>query len=209
MTTSLFSHSCAPNANWAIGCSPEFIMKVRATVDIKPGEMISVPYTYDHMNYGTYGRVIRQQSFKCQCRRCLDPTELETYNSAIKCYKCHQGLVLPLNPTDIKGEWECKQCLSIFKGDLVILFVEALADEVENCEGVEELEMFINTHSDKTLHANHWILNLAANSILSHRAHSLGTLGREELERFLGHCFYILRILDVLAPGISLFRGDF
>ncbi|ODM87075.1 Protein msta, isoform A [Orchesella cincta] len=208
LTTSLFSHSCASNANWAIGCSPDFQMQVRTTVDIKQGEMISVPYTYDHMNFGTYGRVIRQQSFNCKCNRCLDPTELGTYNSVIKCYKCQQGLVLPLNPVDVKSEWKCKHCLSVFPGDLVMLFVEALADEVENCDSVEDLETFILMHRDKTLHPNHWVLNLASNSILSQQAHCLHTLSREQLERFLWHCYYVLEILNVLAPGSSLFRGN-
>lgn len=183
-------------------------MRVRATVDIKKGELISVPYTYDHMNFGTYGRVIRQQSFNCKCQRCLDPTELGTYNSAIKCYKCHQGLVLPINPVDIKSEWKCDQCSSLFPGEFVILSVEALSDEVENCESVEELENFITMHRDKTLHPNHWVLNLASNSILSQLAHNLHSLRKEQLERFLWHCFYVLNILDVLAPGSSLFRGE-
>lgn len=133
---------------------------------------------------------------------------MESYNSAIKCFKCHVGLVLPLNPVDINSEWECRQCLDRFKGDFVILFVEALADEVENCDDVDDLETFITTHSNKTLHPNHWVLNLASNSILSHRAHCLQTLNKEELERFLWHCFYVLQILNIVAPGSSLFRGS-
>lgn len=169
--------------------------------------MISVPYTYDHMNYGTYGRVVRQQSFNCKCTRCLDPTELQSFNSAIQCYKCQEGLVLPLNPVDIKSEWKCSRCLSVFPGDFVILFVEALADEVESCDNVEDLEKFISIHREKTLHPNHWVLSLASNSILSQLSQSLETLTKEQIERFLWHCFYVLHILDILAPGISLFRG--
>jgi hypothetical protein len=113
-----------------------------------------------------------------------------------------------LNPVDIKSEWKCRSCLAVFQGDFVILFVEALSDEVENCDSVDDLETFVAVHRDKTLHPNHWVLNLASNSILSHLAHNLNTLDKGQLERFLWHCFYVLQLLDVLAPGSSLFRGN-
>ena len=63
-------------------------------------------------------------SFTCQCKRCLDPTELGTYASAIWCYNCvkgrkegnvdnedKQGLMLPKGPIPAAASmWSCIQC---------------------------------------------------------------------------------------------------
>ena len=55
-------------------------------------------------------------SFVCTCKRCLDPTELGTYASALRCLACGpegNALILPL-VNDREGakatKWCCNSC---------------------------------------------------------------------------------------------------
>lgn len=48
--------------------------------------------------------------FDCCCRRCSDPTELETYFGAINCSHCNSGKILSTNSLDSAAVWQCQQC---------------------------------------------------------------------------------------------------
>ena len=47
------------------------------------------------------GYVKRQRTFshdwffRCHCPRCSDPTEFATFTSAVKCFQCSKGFVMP------------------------------------------------------------------------------------------------------------------
>ena len=74
-------------------------MQSRSTVPIKKGEQHYTTYTYT-LN----GTVERQKHlragkfFICRCERCLDPTELGTHFSSLKCQECENGNIIPLDP---------------------------------------------------------------------------------------------------------------
>lgn len=115
------SHSCTPNTTHAIHPSDkyrcvlrlDFIqnretnilktcrMHVRATTFIPKDSQLYSCYTYT-LN----GTIDRQQHlmegkyFKCQCRRCLDPSELGTNFSSLKCPECLFGDVIAV---DLRG----------------------------------------------------------------------------------------------------------
>lgn len=74
-------------------------VKVRVTVDVFSGDMLYSTYTYtmqgtsarqSHLKYGYH--------FTCRCARCLDPTELGTNISSLKCNKCDSGFILSTDP---------------------------------------------------------------------------------------------------------------
>ena len=69
-------------------------------------------------------QVILQQTkhFTCECRRCMDPTELGMNLAAMRCPKCKSGDALPLNPRDLKTNFECQECHEVVEADMVILF---------------------------------------------------------------------------------------
>jgi len=48
--------------------------------------------------------------FDCECPRCLDPTEMGSLMSAVKCSDCESGNLLPIDPKDLDSDWLCSQC---------------------------------------------------------------------------------------------------
>ena len=52
----------------------------------------------------------------------MDPTELGMNLAAMKCPKCKSGDVLPLNPTNLKTDFECQDCHEVLEPDKVSLF---------------------------------------------------------------------------------------
>ena len=74
-------------------------MQCRTTIPISKGNQLYTCYTYTmngtaerqkHLRAGKY--------FTCHCERCLDPTELGTNFSTLKCLLCENGNVLPSDP---------------------------------------------------------------------------------------------------------------
>lgn len=41
--------------------------------------------------------LLESKHFSCACNRCSDPTELGTHMSSLKCSKCDNGIVVPLD----------------------------------------------------------------------------------------------------------------
>ena len=75
---------------------------VRAQTKITKGQEITIQY----LSF-VYGHLHRKKTIKsfwffdCACKRCQDPTELESYLSAVKCMKCSSGFLLPEDATKI------------------------------------------------------------------------------------------------------------
>ena len=74
-------------------------MQCRATIPILKGNQLYTSYTYTlngtaerqkHLRAGKY--------FTCHCERCLDPTELGTDFSTLKCLQCGNGNLLASDP---------------------------------------------------------------------------------------------------------------
>lgn len=74
-------------------------MQSRSTVPIKKGEQHYTTYTYTLNGTAERQKHLRAgKFFICRCERCLDPTELGTHFSSLKCLECENGNVIPLNP---------------------------------------------------------------------------------------------------------------
>jgi len=69
--------------------------------------------------------------FDCFCKRCSDPTEFESYLSAMKCQSCSSN-VLPINPLDQESDWKCKDCQTTVNPSQVLEIVATLLQEKEN-----------------------------------------------------------------------------
>ena len=54
--------------------------------------------------------LLHSKFFECDCSRCSDPTELQTYLSAMHCQQCSSGFVLPVSPLDKTSDWHCDKC---------------------------------------------------------------------------------------------------
>lgn len=77
-----------------------FRLTARTAIDVEEGSKLYTTYTYT-----LSGTMVRQAALKstkyftCQCKRCLDPTELGTHFSSLKCQKCDNGVIVSSKPT--------------------------------------------------------------------------------------------------------------
>lgn len=111
----ILEHSCVPNCYYTFDAKRPGRITMRAGRMIRAGEHLAIMYT--HMLWGTQMRLehlITNKYFICKCERCMDPTELGTNLSSLKCLgdigKECGGTLLPTNPIDISTEWFCGKC---------------------------------------------------------------------------------------------------
>ena len=85
---------------------------LRAQKPIKKGEEITIQY----ISF-MYGHLRRRKDIKacwffdCNCQRCLDPTEMGSFMSAVRCLdeNC-DGDVVPSDLSSIDNDWSCTKC---------------------------------------------------------------------------------------------------
>ncbi|KAF2350506.1 SET domain [Trinorchestia longiramus] len=208
----MMSHDCTNNTQHSI--MDDHSMVVVASRNIAKGQQITGIYTQllsgtterrKHLRYGKF--------FDCVCSRCSDPTELDTFFSALKCTRCG-GTVLckdPLHPLN-KADYQCTKCGNeVDNGevsDLVCLIGAEIALAGESDPAV--LEELLEKYSS-VLHPNHFHI-IAIKSSLSQiygriPGLQMTDLTTTQLNRKMQCCRDVLKILDILDPGISRLRG--
>ncbi|XP_050511529.1 SET domain-containing protein SmydA-8-like [Diabrotica virgifera virgifera] len=136
-TASLLEHNCIPNTTQIIDEHDNFKITFRAAMAISKEEHITSMYT--NILWGTAARrdhLLETKYFKCQCKRCQDPSELGTNMSALKCIAGSDqdpcgGLQLPITPTYQNGAWMCNKCKIKLPEMDVMKFVHHLGTEVD------------------------------------------------------------------------------
>ena len=158
------SHHCI--ANTKITTRDDFSYVCEATIFIPAGEEIVT--NYHHYHYQMYGTSYRRNdlkstwSFDCLCKRCADPTEMDTYISAVNCEVCKFGYLLPIESLNYSSEWICDHCSTkvLFKTiDEKVKKFEHEIDEIssKDAESYEKILRRMRYH----LHENHyWILDV-------------------------------------------------
>lgn len=68
--------------------------------------------------------------FDCHCARCSDPTELGSYMSAVICFACNRGYLLPLDSLKHKCDWKCDTCENVIPYDLVNEVIATIETQV-------------------------------------------------------------------------------
>ena len=161
---STFEHSCVANTKREFDSDHNLIVK--ASMDISKGEHVSTMYT--KMLWGTAARqksLLENKFFICHCRRCIDPTELGTYFSALKCYLCPKhGYYLPENALVADSLWRCNKCSKYLSPEEA----KSISDEVEECMELSRatprrrtIETVIDNLAATKVHPNHFHLFLA------------------------------------------------
>jgi len=75
-------------------------IRLRAMVDLEEGQPLHHSYTYTLDGTAQRQKHLKQgKFFSCKCDRCLDPTELGTHFSSLKCGQCAEGYQVPREPT--------------------------------------------------------------------------------------------------------------
>lgn len=107
--------------------------------------------------------------FDCDCSRCQDPTELDTFVSALVCEVCEEDYLLPTEPLNYLSPWTCGSCDFFMNATEAEAKVDAIEDELSlatSKRDLKALEDFVQHYSGKILHPNHYLLLLAKRNYL-------------------------------------------
>ena len=105
-TVSLLSHSCLPNLEPTSNPSDKIFLRAKSR--IRAGEQLTMRYTHYLSPAWERRREIRAEwMFDCDCPRCTDDTELQTFTSFLKCLQC-EGFYN--SKSDGSFNFTCSQC---------------------------------------------------------------------------------------------------
>lgn len=216
----ILEHSCLPNCYYTFDTKKQFKITMRAGRLIKAGEHLSIMYT--HMLWGTAMRqehLLTNKYFQCKCERCLDPTELGTNFSSLKCIgdigKTCGGILLPKEPIDITNnavKWYCDRCDVSIANEQIDIILTNIEHEVDDLMvpsmptsiGPENYDAPISKLST-LLHENHFHLFALKHTLIQMYGHKpnylLHDLSDEILHRKIVMCEQLLSILDRIDPN--------
>jgi len=204
-TFSFLSHSCIANARYSV--KPDDRLTLRAQVDIKEGEEITIQYiSFLFGNSRRRKEIASCWMFECQCPRCEDPTELGTYLSAALCPEPEcKGAVLPEDKRLGCEVWKCMECGQKMEHGKVGDIVKELEDEMVDTmahefEKYEEMEEKFSA----LLHPNHYQLQILRRQLAGAIRGNL-TLKQVELRLKLIEDF--INVFKIVDPGLTKWRG--
>ena len=142
--------------NFRCTVDPEtFIIEVRAQRNIRKGEEITTRYFEPWI--GQPRRVLsieKNWNFICNCARCQDPTDFETYFSAIKCQTCYEnshfsddildndnmashsdGCYVPNNTQNLESLWSCNKCgeeKAVYEIEHILTTMEEILEDMKS-----------------------------------------------------------------------------
>lgn len=218
-TVAMMNHSCVSNTCHSISPS-DYRIYLRTTTKVPEGGELYGSYTHsllptmlrrEHLLEGKY--------FACACPRCSDPTELGTHMSSLKCNKCDNGIVLPLDSLDENSTWKCTHCEFSTPGSAVRKVFQLIHTDVEAVEAIsgadgadaiQERETVMKKYRS-VLHPRHAFMTMLRHSLTQMYGrvdeYLLDDLPLVVLEHKVDMCRLLLQVLDVVEPGYSRIRG--
>ncbi|KAF5288754.1 hypothetical protein FQA39_LY15245 [Lamprigera yunnana] len=203
------SHNCVPNTNH-VDEDCDYRLTVRASTEISAEQPITLSYAYTlHGTMKRRDHLTNNKFFACKCERCIDPTELGTYNSALRCPKCQIGWVLSTNPLDHKASWSCNNTSNNPNDDVL---VTKISKEVEilDSNDIEGMEAFLQKYRN-VLHPNHYFclhIKLFLSQVYGKvSGYIINDLSPEFLNRKMDICKEIMEVFDIIEPGFTRLRG--
>ena len=214
----IMNHDCIGNTRIVMDTTNnDFKMSVYASVAIPKGSPILNNYVKPLDT--TPKRQDCLQDFKfftCKCPRCLDPTDMKTFNSSYLCTKCQTGPIVCQTAGDVKC-WTCVECQNVMEDDSKIKFLD---DQITNA-GIKlkkiqarldlvQAKKLFNEMSQYLYPSHGFMQEIKQVLVLCHAAGSNNPgLEKEPLmhKERIKLIDEILESLDILEPGLSLGRG--
>ena len=216
---SYLNHSCMANCRYHISCNNEAIT-VRAMRPIMKGEEITISYIGV-----TLGNIIRRKSFnrhwrfKCNCKRCQDPTEFGTYLQAIRCRNCKLqnsiGYMLPEyhDNEDEQEKWRCNNCSNaIADVDVRILLGEILerTEFMGYDQPSETWEKLLANLQNELLHPDNYLCMNIKRSLIyiyGNKEPFNSSKDIDKITRKLELCRNYLKVYSKVDIGYSSWKG--
>eukprot|EP00090_Calanus_glacialis_P007363 TRINITY_DN15811_c0_g1_i1.p1 TRINITY_DN15811_c0_g1~~TRINITY_DN15811_c0_g1_i1.p1 ORF type:complete len:518 (+),score=133.58 TRINITY_DN15811_c0_g1_i1:73-1626(+) len=208
----LMNHHCVGNTRLMLDSSN--LMTVIASQPIKKSK--PVKFNYGRALDTTWTRqvnLLENKYFTCQCERCLDPTELGSNLSSLKCRedKC-EGSTIPKDPMSMKGDWICVKCEDVVNGECVRKLLKSLQKDTENLDrnDMKAVKDIFKKYARK-LHKNHGVLTELKQYLISGMGrlpgYEMDDLKESDHRQKVLLCQEALDVLDIVEPGMSLGRG--
>ncbi|XP_066992453.2 SET domain-containing protein SmydA-8 isoform X2 [Anabrus simplex] len=204
---SFIEHNCVPNCAKVFTANGELIIKIATPVS--KDEHLSICYT--DPSYGTRPRRAKllEELLACRCQRCCDPTEMQSYFSALRCINrdC-AGYVLPEYPileddnnnSDTQEDiWLCSSCDARVPGNDIMRVLDSVTQAAGQLDKTDlrACERFIANKS-AAVHSNHYLL-LPARLALVGRSPS--GLSDKELSEIHSELSQLLELSSCILPG--------
>ena len=220
---SLLCHSCMSNCRYTAAEESnenQVVVQVRALKTIPVGQELTVQYKNPLLGNwpARCGAYQANWLFTCTCERCLDPTEMGTFLSGVRCFKLcdsQNGYLLPMMDDNEEGlvQWTCQNCSKIESTFEVDNFVESYSLKIQSLaflDPLEDWENLLAEMSDK-LHPNHYLAMDVKRVLIqlygSRPDLRLKDLSVEQLERKLSMCRNYVDVYDKVDSGYSKWRG--
>ncbi|CAG7730194.1 unnamed protein product [Allacma fusca] len=169
---SMASHACNPNSRWRTIKPDEklgFPIRIQANDLIRKGALVTIAYRNKCLTTGTLRRreeLFLGHGFLCQCDRCGDATEFNTYFSAQHCTHCAVGYLLPKTPSEPKSDWICKTCGESEGVSFIREIIDRITQQIRRakegkCKANEtccKLDIIIKKYTERILHPNHYLI---------------------------------------------------
>jgi len=214
-TYAYMNHTCRCNTKTIK--FPDQHLEVRAQVFIRRGEEISTQYLLPLKPTFIRRPMLRNKwFFDCNCPRCLDPTELGSFFSALLCKKAGcRGAVVPGNPVDGESDWACLACGATIEVSLVVRIISTIAHQIENpswrnLDLIMCYERLACVYS-ALIHPSNYLMHQLKEKlgILYGNVPSqpLSALSRPQLDRKIQVCMDVTDTLELLDPGYSRMKA--
>lgn len=199
----LLEHSCIPNTTRTFDARLHLV--VTASLDIKAGEHITTSYI-DPL-CGERIRTVHLLKFKhftCTCPRCLDPTDLGTHLSSVKCKFCSEGFLIPSR--DIAIPWKCNCCAGHSEAQQVEETLVELFKLKENLSPTTAaLERYLRETSQWLSENHHFRLEVKLALLQMYgRGREEAKISEEDIRRKRHLCEQVLEVANVVVPGIVI-----
>ncbi|XP_034666044.1 SET domain-containing protein SmydA-8 isoform X1 [Drosophila subobscura] len=216
--TGILAHSCVPNTARSIYPSEGFKIRLRAMVDLDDGQPLHHSYTYTLDGTAQRQTHLREgKFFTCNCERCLDPTELQTHFSSLKCGECVEGFQVPKQPTELSTSWNCCGCGASTSYEDVQAIIQSVQSEVNAVQALEmgphrleEGERLLRKYKS-LLHPLHFIATTLRQLLIEMygrvQTYEMVQLTDDMLERKAELCRQVLSVLNKFEPGLSRSRA--
>ncbi|KAI5712324.1 hypothetical protein M8J76_002915 [Diaphorina citri] len=212
---SFVEHNCYPNLYKSFTDSGQVLL--RAMKPIAPGDHLSICYT-DPL-WGTINRRHHLQTskyFTCQCERCRDPTELNTFYDGVKCPEPQcKGYVLPhLSSSGSEETWICHDCKKTTPSDDVHKIIVKIGEDLASMEkqNPEACLKFLKMYDGgRFLHPNHYYLTDVKIALAQLYGQTnpggIQDLTDEKLAHKIALCKQLVKLTKTIIPAEGRIRG--
>lgn len=208
-TFSFMSHSCAPNCAHSV--FPNKTLALQAKVRIPAGTEFTISYISPLQGLLKRRMKLRDKwFFDCTCARCLDPTELGSFTSALLCQACAtpEAHMVSEFSQDATAPWKCVKCGFLLRAEEVNQAETKVAEAMQKIDNnsLAEFEMFLESVS-LSLHPSHYLVILLKRHLVGLYSGCLDKLDIEDLERVKSYAEEVDAVYQIIDPGYQKERG--